>query len=173
MSEGRTYFIARAELLRVFNPRAAGQFEELQQKLAETEETSGAGVGATQTLQQATFVTLSPNAELPNEYVLLLGEGLHFVVDAGEHTVTIHSDGPRVEGGHSLSFVVAGNSSVVVPLAGVLATRDAVETLENKTLAEPRVSGLGNYANDAAAAAGGVEITGLYRNGSQLMVRVA
>lgn len=32
---------------------------------------------------------------------------------------------------------------------------------------------LGNYANDAAAAAGGVPIKGMYRNGSVLMVRVA
>lgn len=31
---------------------------------------------------------------------------------------------------------------------------------------------LGNYANDAAAAAGGVPIGGLYRNGSAVNVRV-
>ena len=34
-------------------------------------------------------------------------------------------------------------------------------------------SALGNYADDTAAAAGGVEIGQLYRNGSQVMVRVA
>ena len=32
---------------------------------------------------------------------------------------------------------------------------------------------IGNYANDAAAATGGVAIGGVYRNGSILMVRVA
>jgi hypothetical protein len=32
---------------------------------------------------------------------------------------------------------------------------------------------LGNYANDAAAAAGGVAVGGMYRNGSALMVRVS
>jgi hypothetical protein len=31
---------------------------------------------------------------------------------------------------------------------------------------------LGNYVNDAAAAAGGVPVNGIYRNGSVLMVRV-
>lgn len=31
---------------------------------------------------------------------------------------------------------------------------------------------LGNYANDAAAAAGGVQVGGLYRNGSVVQVRV-
>jgi hypothetical protein len=37
----------------------------------------------------------------------------------------------------------------------------------------PVFAGLGNYLNDTAAASGGVLIGGLYRNGSQLMVRVA
>jgi hypothetical protein len=32
---------------------------------------------------------------------------------------------------------------------------------------------LPNYANDAAAASGGVAIGGMYRNGSVIMVRVA
>jgi hypothetical protein len=32
---------------------------------------------------------------------------------------------------------------------------------------------LGNYANDAAAAVGGVAIGAMYRNGSVIMVRVA
>ena len=32
---------------------------------------------------------------------------------------------------------------------------------------------LGNYANDVAAAAGGVTVGGMYRNGSVLMVRVS
>ena len=32
---------------------------------------------------------------------------------------------------------------------------------------------LGNYADDTAAAAGGIPLNGLYRNGSVLMVRVA
>ena len=32
---------------------------------------------------------------------------------------------------------------------------------------------LGNYANDAAAATGGVQIGSMYRNGSALMVRVS
>lgn len=31
---------------------------------------------------------------------------------------------------------------------------------------------LGNYANDASAASGGVPVGGLYRNGSVLMIRV-
>ncbi len=36
-----------------------------------------------------------------------------------------------------------------------------------------KVMNIGNYANDAAASAGGVPVGGVYRNGSVLMVRVA
>ncbi len=35
------------------------------------------------------------------------------------------------------------------------------------------LSGLPNFANDTAAAAGGVKVGGMYRNGSVLMVRVS
>ena len=35
------------------------------------------------------------------------------------------------------------------------------------------LSGLPNFANDAAAATGGVPVGGMYRNGSVLMVRVS
>lgn len=34
------------------------------------------------------------------------------------------------------------------------------------------LAGSTSYANDAAAAAGGVKVGGLYRSGSQLMIRV-
>ena len=37
----------------------------------------------------------------------------------------------------------------------------------------PVFPGLGNFANDAAANAGGVPIGGLYRNGSNLYIRVS
>ena len=35
------------------------------------------------------------------------------------------------------------------------------------------LAGLPNFANDAAAATGGVRVGGMYRNGSVLMVRVS
>lgn len=40
------------------------------------------------------------------------------------------------------------------------------------TPAKTNFSGLGNYANDAAAATGGVAVGGLYRNGSVIQIRV-
>ncbi len=45
--------------------------------------------------------------------------------------------------------------------------------LHKQVNSAPSVDALGNYANDTAAAAGGVPIGGLYRNGSAVMIRVA
>ena len=168
-----TYFISRAELDRVgFSPKAVRQFEEMQFDQAQISQTVRANVEGTGSLKEATFVTLSPNAELPNERVLTLGDGLAFVLTEGE--VKLETTGlVRAYGGHTISFVGAGATEVVVPLRGTLATRDNAETLNNKTLAAPKLSGLVSAADDTAAASAGVPVGGVYRNGSALQVRVA
>lgn len=166
----RSFFISRPELERVFNTRAARQFEDMQERVARSSETTTANVEATETLQQATYVTLSANTELSNEFVLSVGPGLRLETSTG--SVTLYSDAPTVEGGHPLTFAVAGPTALGLPVAGILVTRAGAETLSNKTLAEPKISDLGNYVDDVAAAAGGVPVTGVYRNGSVLMVRV-
>lgn len=49
----------------------------------------------------------------------------------------------------------------------------ALETLSRDKWGRTEFASLGNYADDAAAAAGGVAVGQLYRNGSVVMVRVA
>lgn len=169
----RTYFIARSELLGVgFSPKAARQFEEMQFDQAQIDDALRANVAGTERLSDASFVTLSPNAELPNERVLTLGDGLSFVLSDNE--VKLETTGlVRAYGGHTISFVAAGESEVLVPLVGTLATVANAETLDNKTLSAPKLSGLVNAADDTAAASAGVPVGGIYRNGSNLQVRVA
>lgn len=168
-----TYFISRAELTRAgFSPKAVRQFEEMQFDQAQISQTVRANVEGTDTLKEATFLTLSPNAELPNERVLTLGDGLVFELSDGE--VKLDTTGlVRAYGGHTISFVGAGETEVAVPLSGTLATRENAETLSNKTLAAPKLSGLANAVDDTAAASAGVPVGGVYRNGSALQIRVA
>lgn len=168
----REYFISREELASVFSPRAARQFEELQEAVASSDESATAAVDATGKLTDATYVTLSPNAELPNERVLALGEGLGF--ELTETQVILRLDGAALtEGGFSVRFVASGDSMVAVPLTGILATRENIETLKNKTIDAPKLSGLVDAADDAAAATASVPVGGIYRTGSALKVRVA
>lgn len=166
-----TFQIDREELRRVFNPRAARAFEDLQDTVATQGETQTANVAATDAIAQASYITLSANAELPNEYVLSVGEGLSIATSAG--AVVLTATGPRITGTHTVNFIVTGHCNVVVPLVGTLATLEGPETMANKTLDAPSLTGLVNAANDAAAAGAGVPVGGIYRNGSVVMVRVA
>ena len=64
-----------------------------------------------------------------------------------------------ISGSFDASQVVSGTFA-----ATRIPTLDAAAKLDG--------TALGNYANDAAAAAGGVAVGGFYRNGSVVMVRV-
>ncbi len=127
----------------------------------------------TNNLEAATVLVLSSNQAFTNERVLKLGKGLSGVDQNGELVLQTSDIVPTVNGGFRVVLVVAGDSQVRLPLSGTLATVANPETLERKTLKAPKVSDLGNFADDAAAAVGLVPVGGVYRNGSALMVRVA
>lgn len=168
----RTFFIDRSTLFNVFgNQRAVTQFETMQEQVATSGEASTAAVADTQALKDATYVTLSANAELPNERVLAVGPGMAINTSvAGQVRLdaALYSDS-----GWPVQIVAVGATSLAVPTSGFVVTRAATETLSNKTLAAPRLFGLTDAADDAAAATAGVPVGGVYRTGSALKVRVA
>ena len=124
-----TFFIRRDTLMRVFgDERDARQFEVLQQTVSETSEASTAGLAATQKWSEATFVTLSPNAELSGEKVLVLGDGLTFA-PSPDGQVKI-SARVRTSGGWGVTLATTGETNVAIPPAGFLATREWVNDKE-------------------------------------------
>jgi hypothetical protein len=154
-------------------PRLRDAFERQAAQVQRTAATVASGLEATDSIQNATVITLSPNASFTNERVLRLGPGLAADTDDTYVTISIDPEGAAVvEGGYSVLLRSQGVTDLLLPMSGTLATKDGSEILQNKDLRTPKLSGLGDYANDAAAAAGGVPVTGVYRNGSQLMVRV-
>ncbi len=161
-----------AELFRG-NPRAVSAFRELDQMVDATDQAVTSGQAATDRLSEASFVTLSPNGELPNEKVLAVGRGLTISVEGDEVVLRLGIGSVRVSGDFDVAMTAQGPTAVVLPLAGVLATLGNIETLSNKTLASPKVTGLGDYADDTAAATGGVAVGSLYRTGSAVKVRIA
>lgn len=170
-----TPFIRRDVLARTFDGdlSAVRAFEQIQQSVSDTEVATTANVASTQALKDASVLTLSPNDELANERVVSFGSGLAYELTDGGITIKLGITVPRVAGGFRVMFTVAGDTTLGLPLTGILATRDNAETFTNKELVTPAITGLGNYANDAAAATGGVPVGGAYRNGSVVMVRVA
>lgn len=169
-----TFQLTREEIARVFDtPRAIRAYERLQETVAANDEVVTAQIGATGALQQATFVTLSANDELPNERVLAFGSGLDFTLTDTQIIIRLSANTPTVTGGFRVQMAASGDSVVGVPLSGVLATLANAETLTNKTLTAPSIDGIADYADDAAAAVGLVPIGGIYRTASALKIRVA
>jgi hypothetical protein len=169
----RSFFITRDRLFNVLGGDriAVQQFEALQETVATNNEATTANVAETGALKDAAFVTLSANAELPNERVLGVGSGMQIDTATPGRVVircNVYSDN-----GWPVEFVASGPTSVALPIAGILATRAGAETFSNKTLSAPKLSGLTDAADDSAAATAGVPVGGVYRNGSALRVRVA
>lgn len=166
--------LRRDDLFRVFdNPRLVVAFEQQSQVLAETQDAVTTGAAATDALQDATVLTLSPNGAFNNERVLKLGRGVKAVDDGQFLTISASDEVPQVAGGFAVQLTAQGPTVLVLPLAGNLATQDQRETLYAKTLNMPSFTGLSDYADDVAAAAGSVPVGGAYRTGSAVKVRVA
>lgn len=164
------YIIPREVLDKIFggNPRARNSFEKFQSQFQAVDEATTQLTADTQKLQDAAFVTLSANAELPNERVLELGRGLASEVTADKVRVSVSDNVPTVGGGFRITFAASGDGMLGLPPSGTLANQEWVESRVANVGA-----GLSNYADDAAAAAGGIAVGELYRTGSAIKVRVA
>lgn len=155
------------------NPRLVRAMEAQAQAVDATTEGLATQAGATEAMQDAAVIVLAPNGAFQGERVLTLGQGLSGVDNGATLTLKTSSKVPLVSGDFTLLIALAGNTTVAFPLAGSLSTLSNIETLTNKTLAAPKISDLGNYVDDAAAASGSVPVGGIYRDGSTLKVRVA
>lgn len=155
------------------NPRIIRAMETQAQAVDAATDGLETQAGATAAMQDASVLVLAPNEAFKGERVLVLGQGLSGTDDGSKLVLKTSGKVPLVSGDFTLLLALSGNTTVAVPLTGVLATVENAETLKNKTLDVPKLSGLGDYADDAAAATGGVPVGGVYRSGSALMVRVS
>ena len=112
------------------------------------------------------------------------------IQDLGSDTISYEMQGSHTYG-VDMRYATFSASAIRMPNAAALAGRNAGDTLDMKlvqlsgsnylVLGDNQIAGIvmaylqasASYANDAAAAAGGVALAGLYRNGSIMMIRVA
>jgi hypothetical protein len=142
------------------NARAVAAFEALIQQITQTSFDGAETSDTASALQNATFVTLSANDVLANERVLEVGPGLSLDTSGGRAKLDTAAKNFAVSGPGSLTVVIPTSVTVVAPSSGLMAIGEAIALG-------------GSYANDAAAAAGGVPVHGFYRNGNAVMVRLA
>ncbi len=103
-------------------------------------------VDATGSIQDATVVTLSPNAAFNNERVLTQGEGITITDNgAGSTLVIAASNSITLVGGYTVTFNLPSDVVIDLPATGRVPS-----------------SSDGPYADDAAAAAAGIGIGDWY-----------
>lgn len=145
------FFGSNPRLLRAFEVQAAAV------------EQASTGVADTQALKDATVIVLSANGDFTNERVLEIGDGID--IDITDSTVTLSVKDVARTRDFGVTLIPPAEVELFLPSEGTL--------VSDVNLRKSAVfAGLGNYANDAAAAVGGVVVGQAYRNGSIMMVRV-
>lgn len=156
----KPYIIPRDVLARVFtNPRAMVAYERLQGTVSTVEDGTVANVEATNALRDASFLTLSPNAELPNEYVLGVGSGLALTPSDGAVHLSLTNNVARATGGFNITFVSSGDAVVGLPLSGVLVTAGNSQFLGVRNIAASGAVAGDDYLLLVDATAGAVTVT--------------
>lgn len=155
--------LTRADLTRLFpnDPKAVRAFEALFYQAGRAENGVTAAADATQSIKDATVVTLSSNDEFGNERLLAVDPNTLSLTDNGPGGTIIIAlvNNVQTAGGFSCTLNLAGNTILDLPTGGRLITDD--------------FSGLIDAIDDAAAAAAGVPVGRLYRTASAVKVRVS
>lgn len=134
----------RSDLTNAFpgNPKMQKAVEQLFERVTSTSAAVTAGVGATTALVDATVITLSPNEALGNERVLAVDPASLVLTDGGPgETIRLALRYPIATNGYAVTLNFNADANIAMPLAGRVPS-----------------SADGPYANDAAAAAAGIEI---------------
>lgn len=155
------------------DPRLIAAFENQSIAVAESVQVVEGQASATSRIQDATVVTLSPNEDFNNEFLLTRGEGTRLSILPGSVKVDVDETVARSEG--NVMLIVPGGTggfvTLFLPASGNLVSDVEPAQLYNKTLNKPIITGLVDCNTDEEAAAAGVPVNGMYRDGNVLCIR--
>lgn len=156
-----TTTVTRADLQRLegMTPKLLRALEDLFVDAAVAGEAVAGVVASTGALQNATVVTLSSNAAFANERVLAFDPNSFLTVDGGPGGTLLVSGlgGIKTNGGYACTFNLQADTNLDLPTSGKVPS-----------------SAIGPYADDIAAAAGGVGLGEWYaKTGGTVAWRVA
>lgn len=148
------------------SPRLLRAFEDQ----ASAVEDATSNVADTQALKDATVIVLSANGDFTQERVLEVSDDIEMEIT--DTTLKLKVKNVARTQDFGVTLIPPAEVELFLPPNGTLVSAEAPAILENKSLVAPLLADIPNFANDAAAAAGGVDVAQVYRNGSVLMVRV-
>lgn len=147
------------QLLQGMSPKLLRAFEQLFVDTATANEAIAGQVQATGAIQNATVLTLSPNAAFANERVVFFNMDQFLVADGGPGgNLSISLASPiTLNGGFQCTFNLRADTNITLPALGRVPS--SVD---------------GPYADDTAAAAAGINIGEWYaKTGGTVVWRVA
>ncbi len=142
--------------------RMINAFEELVRQLqdaATAVEEAGTSVA---TIAGTQFILAAASSAFANGRVLVDGRGITITLADGTATI---SHPIEVTGGEA-AFILTGDTNLILPQTGTLALVTDIPAFF------AALATTTSYANDAAAAGGGVPVGGTYRNGSVVQIRI-
>lgn len=150
--------VTRADLAMVFgnNTKVIRAIEDLFAQTAYNTGALASNADSTTELQDATVITLSPNATLTNERILALADGLT-VTDNGPGSTLVLALAYLIvlNGGYACTFNLGADTNLNLPISGTVPS-----------------SAIGPYADDTAAATAGVALGEWYaKTGGALVWR--
>lgn len=154
------------------DPRLVKAFEDQAEELATVTDAASTAAQATEALKDATVIVLSANGEFTNERQLQAVNGVKATDSKGRVRVEVDGSVARSRGG-TATFVIPASGNWILPYGGTLVTRDSEDSLENKTMVKPKLSGIVGAADDVAAATAGVPVGGVYQASGVLRVRLS
>jgi len=140
-------------------PALIAQFEELSKATDDVSTNASSTAQATETLQDATVLVLSPSGAFNGERVLKIGTGVRAVDNGSTLTLSLDRTVARVLD-YSLRFLPADDATLFVQEGGTVMVR------ERPMIEAP------DAADDAAAAVAGVPVGGIYHASGALRVRL-
>lgn len=157
------------------DPRLIAALEEQSIAVTEAVEIADGAVSGTQRMQDATIVTLSQNEDLNNEFILKDGDGTTVTFVVGLVQIDVDKTVARAAD-NGVTFIAPAEVTLFLPVEGELTSNVAPQEMFNKNLNkpvlhQPVLSGLVNADTDSEAAAAGVALYGMYRDGNVLCIR--
>lgn len=145
------------------NPRLVSAFETLINLLTDTVTAVQGSTGPVAGLSTAPFVLQAANENYAGGFVLEGGATVNATVAGNSILLSVTAAVPTVTGDGGVNFIITGATNLILPTVGTVATTSNIFNY---------IAGAQDFADDAAAAAGGVPVGGIYRTASVLKVRV-
>ena len=127
-----TTSLTRADLAAIpgMTPKVIRAFEDLPQRISDTETQTATAVASTRGLNEATVLVLSGNDAFDNERILAVGTGLYLTDGGPGGILTLHLTSPiKINGAYMVTLNAPADINLDLPVNGEAGNNDSARAL--------------------------------------------